>query len=114
MNAGLRMVEIRVIDSDSVWPIEIEHKCEEMFDGDTLEQKYNYIVYHFNRDGRYFWARTYTDEIDSVSVHGPFDRRDTMKELPGSLDDAMLSYFKRRFRKIKTLGSEGYVVIWSR
>jgi len=103
----------RLIDPDPARPSEIEHKCDEILDGDTLVQKYNYFVYHFERDGRYFWARTYTHEIGTVSVYGPFDGRGTMKPLSGRLDDAMLSYFKRRFEKIDMLGSEGYVTIWS-
>jgi hypothetical protein len=101
-----------MIDSDDVRPTEIEHRCEEMFDGDTLVEEYNYFVYHFDRNGRYFWARTYTHEIGTVSVFGPFDGRGTTKRLSGPLDDAMLSYLKRRFGKIDMLGSEGYVTIW--
>ncbi len=102
-----RVVQDRVIDSDSATPTEIEHKSEEMFDGDTLVQAYNYLVYHFERNGRYFWARSYTDEIDTVSAYGPFDGRGTKNQLSGSLDDAMLSYFKRRFTRIETLGKGG-------
>jgi hypothetical protein len=106
--------QYRSVESDDIEPSEIEHKCEELFDGDALVQKYNYIVYHFDCDGRYFWARTYTHEIDTVSVFGPFDRRETKNKLPGSLDEAMVAYLKRRFRKIETLSSEGYVAFWSR
>jgi hypothetical protein len=107
------MTGYRAVDCDNVKPTEIEHKCEEIFDGEALEQKYNYIVYHFNCNGTYFWARTYIDEIGTVSVHGPFESRDTMKLISGSLDEAMLSYFRRRFRKIQTLGNEGYMCVWS-
>ena len=59
----------RLVDPDSAKPTEIEHKCDEIFDGGTLQQKYNYFVYHFERDGRYFWARTYVEEIGTVSVY---------------------------------------------
>lgn len=107
------MAELRFVDTDDVTPSEIEHKCEETFDGEMLEQRYNYVVYHFDCDGSYSWARTYLDDIHTVSVFGPFDRRDTMKPVSGSLDQALLSYLKRRFRKIQTLGSEGYVTLWS-
>jgi len=104
----------RVVDPDGANPTEIEHKCEQMFDGDTLVQEYNYFVYHFERDGRYFWARTYVEEIGAVSIYGPFDGRETMKPIAGPLDDAVLAYLKRRFEKIDMLGSGGYVTIWSR
>jgi hypothetical protein len=108
------MADFRNVDSDRAKPTEIAHECAEIFDRDTLVQEYNYIVYHFDRDGRCFWARTYKEEIDTVFVYGPFDGRSTMNQLSGPLDDVMLSYFKRRFGKIDTLGSDGYVVIWSR
>ena len=65
------MAEHRIVDRDEVVPTEIEHRCEETFNGEELEQKYSYIVYYFNCNGAYFWARTYIDEIDTVSVYGP-------------------------------------------
>jgi hypothetical protein len=109
--AGLPMAEFRCIDSDDVTPSEIEHRCEEIFDGEALEQRYDYIVYHFECDDRYFWARAYTHEIDAVSVHGPFDRRDQMKKLAGPPDAAVLAYLRRRFRKVETLVDGAYVTV---
>ena len=104
----------QLVDPDRAKPTEIEHKCDEMFDGDTLLQKYNYFVYHFERDGRYFWARTYVEDIGTVSIHGPFDGRGTMKPISDPRDEAILSYLQRRFEKIDALGSGGYVTIWRR
>jgi hypothetical protein len=43
-----KMAGDRTVDWDNVKPTEIEHKCEEIFHGEALEQKYNYIVYHFD------------------------------------------------------------------
>jgi len=99
------MARQRFVDYDVAKPTEIEHKCEEFFDGDALEQIYNYIVYHFDCNGAYFWARTYIDETETVSIFGPFESRATMKKISGSLDEATLSYFKWRFNKVKTLGN---------
>jgi hypothetical protein len=107
------MAEGQFVSSGSIRPIEIEHRCDDIFESGALLQRYNYIVYHFNCDGSYFWARTYTDEIGTVSVYGPFESRDKRKLTSGPLDEAMLSYFKRRFRKIQKLGEEGYTVVWS-
>jgi hypothetical protein len=107
------MVEFQFIDTDDIKPVEIEHKCEELFDGGAMQEKYNYLVYHFDCDGAYFWARTYTDQIGTVSVFGPFEGRGSIKHLPGPMNEAMLSYFKRRFRKIQTLGNAGYISVWS-
>jgi hypothetical protein len=107
------MPEHKFVDGDDLKPTNIEHGCEEMFCGEVLEQKYNYILYHFDCRGGYFWARAYLDEIDTVSVHGPFENRETLKHISGALDEALLSYLKRRFRRIKTMGSGSYVTIWS-
>jgi hypothetical protein len=74
MNAGLDMAEDQFLSSDNVTPIEIEHRCDEIFKGEGLLQKYNYIVHHFDYNGS--WARTYTDEINTVAEGGPFASRD--------------------------------------
>jgi len=107
------MTEHRFVDRDEVVPTEIEHKCEELFGGDAREQRYNYIIYHFEFNRAYFWARTYIDAIDTVSVHGPFEGRHTRNRISGALNEGILSYLKRRFRKIQTLRNNGYVDVWS-
>jgi hypothetical protein len=107
------MTEHRFVDRDELVPTEIEHRCEELFVGDAREQRYNYIIYHFGCNGAYFWARTYIDEIDIVSVHGPFEGRHTRNRISGPLNEGMFSYLKRRFRKIQTLKNDGYVDVWS-
>ena len=109
------MAEYRIVDCDNVVPTEIEHKCEEHFDGDERVQKYNYIIYHFACGGSdaYFWARAYIDEIDTISVYGPFESRHAANRISGPLNEAMLSYLKRRFRRIQKLGDNGYVELWS-
>jgi hypothetical protein len=35
----------------------------------------NYLVYHFDCDASYFWARAYADDIGTVSVYGRFESR---------------------------------------
>ena len=106
------MTEHGFVDRDDVVPTAIEHKCEALFVGDECEAIYNYINYHFDCNGTYFWARTYINEIDTVSVHGPFEGRHTRNRTSGPLNEGMLSYLKRRFRKIQTLGNDGYVDVW--
>jgi hypothetical protein len=107
-------VNVRIIDVDEVTPTEIEHKSEEIYAGDALQQRYNYLVYHFDITGRYFWARTYLDNIGVVSVFGPFQSRLSKTPVPGHLDDGVLSYLKRRFKEIQTFGRTGYETVWSR
>ena len=107
------MNNAQIVDSDRVRPTKIEHRCEEMFDGDRLTQRYNFVVYHFEKGGHYYWARAYADEIDTVSLFGPLDSRTTRKPVAGSVDADIVAYFQRRFDTIQTLGDEGYTVIWS-
>ena len=109
------MTEFCFVDEDPVRPTEIEHRCEEIFDDGAMTQRYNYLVYHFVGDGAHFTARAYLDSIDTVSVYGPFEGRDSSKPVSGPMNEAMLAYLKRRFRRIEKLGDEGegYVTLWS-
>jgi len=63
----------RLVDPDGAKPTDIEHKCDEIFDGDTLQQKYNYFVHHFERDDRYFWQRRIRYRLVSTAI-APIDR----------------------------------------
>ena len=98
------------IDEDTVRPTAIEHRCEEIITEGKLEERYNYI-YHFDCDGAYFWARTYLDDVRTVSLHGPFESRDAMRPTRGGFDEAVLAYLKRRFSNIQTLKGDGYASI---
>jgi hypothetical protein len=109
---GCRM-EVVDDEDDPVLPSAIEHKCEEILDGDQLNQKYNYLVYHFEVGGCYFWARAYLRNIESVALYGPFESRATMRLVEGSLDEAVIAYLKRRFWTIQTYGRDGYATLWS-
>jgi len=106
------MTDADYVDGDEVAPVEIEHRCEEIYRGGRLEQRYNHLVYHFECGGRYYWARAYLDDINAVSIFGPFDGRPAKQRVEGQLDEQLLAYMRRRFREINTLGEEGYVTIW--
>lgn len=112
------MNDFSFVENDDLRPSEIEHRCEEMYDaGGKLQQKYNYVVYHFAAAGRFFYARAYLDEIGTVNVYGPFEGRNYSAQgasFSGRLDDAMLAYLKRRFVIIQRLGREGYVTVWKK
>ena len=104
-------MEDRFIEHDSIQPTQIEHKCEEIYFGDKLEQKYNYLVYHFEIDGAYFWARAYLDEIETVSLHGPFESREIVAPIAGQLDSGMIAYFRRRYERLQTFSDNRFVDI---
>jgi hypothetical protein len=92
-------------ESDPIRPVAIDHQVEELWaDGQrkVLEQRYNYLVYHFEHDGKYCRARTYIEDIGSVTLFGPYARRD----LTGPIHDAeftdkVTAYLQRRFRHVK-------------
>ena len=104
-------MQTRIIDHDPIQPTAIEHKCEDIYDGDMLEQKYSYLVYHFESDGAYFWARTYLDDVSIVSLHGPFESRTELRPTDAPLSGHVLTYLRRRFRTIQVLQKGGYVSI---
>ena len=92
-------------DTDVVVPTEIEHKVEEIWGGaekDQLEQRYNFIDYHFELDGVYMRARTYLDDIEVAVVFGPFEQRYGVKKVDRpKARDAVLAYLRRRFRTVQ-------------
>ena len=104
-------MEAWFVDEDPILPVAIEHRCEEIRDGSRLEQQYNYIDYHFESDGAYFWARTYLDQITVVSLFGPFDGRTTRRPTGGAIPEAVLAYLRRRFPTVQTLKEGGYAPI---
>ena len=86
-----------VVDANEANPVEIEHSCEEIFDADQPSEKYSHLVYHFVANGRYFWARTYIEEISTIALYGPFDGRASTNRLADPIDEGILSYFRRGF-----------------
>ncbi|WP_428406983.1 hypothetical protein [Hyphococcus sp.] len=112
---GVYQPEMKYDDDDRLTPVRIEHLCEEIHADGALEQKYNYLAYHFEMDDRYLWARAYLDEIDKVSIFGPFDSEQTRNPVSdGAFENLTVEYFKRRFDVIEKLSEEagGYVVVW--
>lgn len=98
---------------DPIRPTVIRHQVEEIFHGAKLQERYNYIVYEFEQDGAFRWARTYLDEIRKVAIYGPFGGRDDHREVEApDFRDAVLAYLKRRFFEIQELGDSGYMTIW--
>ena len=101
---------------DPIQPASISHEVDEVLDGDTLPERYNYIVYEFELGGYYVKARTYLDRIETVSVYGPYAAKNslTLVEAPAFFE-AVLSYLKRRFSRIQMLcddDAQPYKTIW--
>ena len=88
-------------DIDLINPTSIEHHVDEIRSDNVLEQLYNFIDYHFERNGSYMMARTYLHSIEDVIVHGPFDERGSERPVSApELENAVMAYLSRRFPKV--------------
>ena len=87
----------------------IDHQVDEIWVEGNLEQRYNFIDYHFMVDERRYRARTYLDEADKVALYGPFGSDNQV--LGDSFDSRVVAYLRRRFRKLERLGAGGYELL---
>ena len=94
-------------DIDPIAPVSIEHSVDEIWSDvrrRKLQQKYNFLDYHFEKNGRYFRARAYLDEISTVTLFGPFaGRSSTEPTIDPVFADEVATYLRRRYRKLKVL-----------
>ncbi len=115
MGYRLSNEEIEFLESDDIiTPFKIKHDIDYIFNGYNIDIYYNYIDYHFERNGVYCVARAYLDEINSVSIRGIFsgsDRRETAKSR--EMLEVVCNYLKRRYRKIEVFKDGEYKTIWT-
>jgi hypothetical protein len=92
-------------DVDPIAPVTIEHCVDELWLDEartSLDQVYNYLVYHFEKDGRYCWARAYLDRPNSAELHGAFAGRGSLSYVPDPDFEAVCTaYLRRRFTEVK-------------
>ena len=107
------MPELRLDEDDPILPVRITHNSEQIWDGDTLEQDYNYLIYEFETEQHQYSARAYLDEMHTVAVYGPFERNSPshkpLKDV--EIDQRVLAYLRRRYAEITRLSPTGYVPI---
>lgn len=83
---------------DKVTPTDIEHSIDEVWDGDQLEQHYNFLDYHFEELGAYLRARVYLDEPRTALLFGPFESRQSIETVAAPIFlKAVEAYLGRRF-----------------
>jgi hypothetical protein len=86
---------------DSIQPVRIEHSIDEVWRGDQLEQYYNFLDYHFERDGAYCRARSYADDFRDVVLYGPFEEQGSIRKVNSpDFERDVLRYLERRFLKV--------------
>ena len=116
----MSQIQVQQDEVDPIQPVKISHHVDEISDGDKLVERYNYIVYEFENQAGYVWARTYMDEVESVAIYGPFvGRSRTAKTDAPELEAAVVDYLKRRFNQIDRLNMDegaanAYETIWRR
>jgi hypothetical protein len=88
-------------NSDPIAPTQIEHSIDEVWDGERLEQRYNFLDYHFDEQGCYLRARVYLDDSQTATLFGPFEGRGSIaKVVSPSTEQAVLTYLRRRYAKV--------------
>jgi hypothetical protein len=92
------------LDPNAVIPVQIEHRVEEIRDGDVLEQRYNFLDYHFELMDVYFRARTYLDEPSVAALFGPFAQRGAVSKVAApAAEAAVLTYLHHRFATVQRM-----------
>jgi hypothetical protein len=107
------MSDFRMDEEDAIVPARIVHNSEQIWNGKTLEQNYNYLVYEFETDEHLYRARAYLDDTQTVSILGRFNRVSSQPEILTSeqIDPRILAYLRRRYAVITILRPTGYTPI---
>lgn len=88
---------------DAISP-KIERTVEELWDGNVLEQRYNFLDYHFEEGGAYLRARAYLDQMEAVTLFGPFQERGSIAKVKADeAERAALTYLERRYGIVRRL-----------
>lgn len=103
-----------ICGDDPVTPVLIDHIVDEIYAAGALQESFNFLDYHFEKDGRYVQARAYLDDIGTVVVYGPYESNESL--IPVS-DDAykneVVAYFKRRYSRIEeSSGGDDFNLVW--
>lgn len=90
---------------DPIEPARIIHGCDDMWFGDRLERRYNFLEYFFEEKGVVLRARAYLKEIDRVDLYPAYlinsnGNPEAQVEAP-ELRAKALVYLRRRFRRIE-------------
>ncbi len=86
---------------DGILPVQIEHKIDEIWFGAELQERYNFLDYHFEAEGAYCRARAYADEMAEVTLYGPLEHRQSITEVASpAFEQKVVVYLKRRFLKV--------------
>jgi hypothetical protein len=90
---------------DPIEPARIVHGCDDLWLGERLERRYNYLDYFFEQGGLRLRARAYLNEIGAVVVYPALlinsdDGPQAEVEAP-ELRAKAIAYLRRRFARIE-------------
>lgn len=89
--------------------IRVEHLIDEIVIDNDVVERYNFVIYHFETNGLYCWARAYADDFRNVSVHGPFTNDTCRTQIADeAFFGGVIKYLKERFPNVRKLGQGGY------
>ena len=105
-----QVFDVEITDTDEIEPTKIIHGSEQIIRDQQLEQDYNYLWYEFETETHIIRARSYLDEIEVVSLFGPFAKDSPTHALHDyPFDPRVISYLSRRYLYLQRLGPEGYI-----
>lgn len=94
-----------VQNDDPISPTSIEHNVDEIWEGDELAQRYNFLVYNFEDGNASIWAKSYADEFHTITMYGPHDREDRTRQVENAeLAQRVHAYLSKRFGKVVSQG----------
>jgi hypothetical protein len=93
-------------EADPISPVAINHSVDEVWADQSrrvLVQRYNFLDYHFERNGRYCRARVYLEDANTVTLYGPFVQRGSIQRVSDAeFANEVATYLRRRFRNLTT------------
>lgn len=119
MSSQSSSIEVLQDVVDPIAPNKVTHHVDEIFEGEQLIEKYNFLVYEFVTEEGFIKARAYLDEIETVALFGPFSDKNLQERISApALEAATIEYFRRRYRKIERFlpdsnSATGYELVWT-
>jgi hypothetical protein len=97
--------QVRSVRKDAIEPIRIEHVCDELWFGERLGQRYNFLEYHFEDSRARIPARADLGQIEVATVYAAFLKNSDSGpyaevEAP-ELRAGAIAYLRRRYLRIE-------------
>ena len=89
------------IDDDEIVPVRIVHDMEEIYQNGRVEQRYNFMDYHFEGEGAHIRARHYVSSRSKVTIYGPYASPESQETVVApEFARKVRAYLDRRFAHV--------------